>query len=153
MISRPERDLVNTGVKSAGLVLVVSPSGVFFGTAFLLPLAGGTFAIMGGVSAEGVAGRTGSGTSGSADEGVGVLGIGSSFGKFAGYLAGTCSWGRCCELVVQRGLMSCLLRLSLLLLLSLMIQYESRVVSLDSVYPGFHSSNLSSVNHIVWFGR
>ena len=49
--------------------------------------------------------------------------------------------------------MSCSFRLSLLFLLSLMIQYDSGEVSLDSVYPGFHSSELSSVNQMAWLGR
>ena len=47
------------------------------------------------------------------------------------------------------GLMSCLLRLSLLLLLSLMSQYESGVVSLDSMYPGFHSSSVNQMDPLV----
>ena len=45
--------------------------------------------------------------------------------------------------------MSCLLRLSLLLLLSLMSQYESGVVSLDSMYPGFHSSSVNQMDPLV----
>ena len=64
MIRRPERDLVSIGARSAG-VLVFPISGLFFGiTAFWLLLAGGDFAKVVGVSADGL---TGSSTSGIAE--------------------------------------------------------------------------------------
>ena len=52
LISRPERDLVSTGVESAGLTLVLSLLDFSFGSAFLLLLAGGVFATGSGVSAK-----------------------------------------------------------------------------------------------------
>lgn len=151
MISRPERDLGNTGVESSGLTLMAS-SLDFLGVAILPLLAGCDFGTVCGVSAEGLPGSAGSGNSGIVDGSVGI-GTGLSSDKFPEYLTGIESWGRCCAMVAVRGLMSCLLRLSLLLLLLLMIQYESGVVSLDSMYPGFHSSELSSVNQMGWLGR
>ena len=64
MIRRPERDLVSIGVRYAG-VLIFTTSGLFFGVAaFWLLLAGGDFAKVIGVSADG---RTGSCTSGIAE--------------------------------------------------------------------------------------
>ena len=98
-ITRPERDLVCTGVGSAGSALVIS-SLDFFSVFSLLLLAGGDFAIVHGVSAEGFTESAGSGTSGIADGGKGVIGVGSSFDRFAGHLTGTCGWGRCCAMVV-----------------------------------------------------
>ena len=100
MISRPERDLVSTGVESAGSALVFSSLDFFFGVAFLLLLAGGDFATVCGVSAEGFTESAGSGTSGIADGGMGAIGVGSSSDKFAEYLTGTCGWGRWCAMVV-----------------------------------------------------
>ena len=64
MIRRPERDLVSIGVRSAG-VLIFPTSELFFGlAAFGLLLAGGDFAKVVGVSADGL---TGSSTSGIAE--------------------------------------------------------------------------------------
>ena len=86
MISRPECDLVSTGVECAGLTLVLSSLDFSFGTAFLLLLAGGDFATGSGVSAKGFAEGAGSGTSGVADGGTGAICAGSSFARLAGYL-------------------------------------------------------------------
>ena len=64
MIRRPKRHLVSIGVRSAG-VLIFPTSGLFFGVAaFWLLLAGGVFAKVDGVSADGL---TGSYTSGIAE--------------------------------------------------------------------------------------
>ena len=64
LIRRPERDLVSIGVTSAG-VLIFPTLGLFFGVAaFWLLLAGGDFAKVVGVSADGL---TGSCTSGIAE--------------------------------------------------------------------------------------
>ena len=64
MIRCPERDLVSIGVRSPG-VLILPTSGLFVGVAaFWLLLAGGDFAKVVGVSADGL---TGSCTSGIAE--------------------------------------------------------------------------------------
>ena len=61
MIRHPERDLVSIGVMSA-CVLSFPTSGLFFGVAaFWLLLAGGDFAKVVGVSADGLAGFSTSG--------------------------------------------------------------------------------------------
>ena len=61
LIRRPQRDLVSIGVRSAG-VLVFPTSGLFFGVvAFWLLLAGGDFAKVVGVSADGLNGSRTSG--------------------------------------------------------------------------------------------
>ena len=61
LIGGPERDLVSIGVRSAG-ALIFPTSGLFFGVAAVwLLLAGGDFAKVVGVSADGLAGFSTSG--------------------------------------------------------------------------------------------
>ena len=61
LIRRPEGDLVSIGVRSAG-VLIFPTSGLFVGVAvFWLLLAGGDFAKVVGVSADGLTGSCRSG--------------------------------------------------------------------------------------------
>ena len=102
MITRPERDLVSTGVDSAGPAVVFSASDLGFGVTFLLLLGGDVFATLCGVSAGGIRLVEGdvSGTSEIADGGMGTFSIWSSSGKLVGHLTGTCGWGRCCATVV-----------------------------------------------------
>ena len=93
----------------------------FFGVSFSLLLTGGDFPTARGVSAGGFS------------EGVGgTSGVRFSSDKFTGHLTGICAWGRCCATVAKRGLRSRLFCLILLLVLSLMIQYESGQVSFYS---------------------
>ena len=54
LITHPEHNLVSTGVESAGSALVISSLDFFCSVFSLLLLAGGEFAIVDGVSAEGL---------------------------------------------------------------------------------------------------
>ena len=122
LITHPERDFFSTGVESAGSALVISSLDFFYSVFSLLLLAGGEFAIVDGVSAEGLTESSGSCTSG-IDDGGGIraIAVGSSLDRFPGHLTGTYGRCHCCAMVVLRGLMSYLFRLIFLLLLSMMI--------------------------------